>query len=206
MDEAAGSEIAIRINKEVAENEIQELVGKGTFVGDPQWVPGVRGTALDFDGVGDGVLLGNSVSRYGSTDYTLSAWVRTTADDGLIIQQRPKMEQGLDGQFNLEINEGRVRFWSYDGGYQFHFQSKDAINDGAWHHVVAQREGREGRIYVDGKPSGSAEGPIAQLDPSFEMAIGYDLRDNNRYFKGAIDEVRVYSSIVAPDEIKGAEE
>ena len=169
-------------------------VGRGNFVGDPQWVSGVVGTAVEFDGDGDGILVDNQASRFGRGDFTVATWVKTT-ESGSLIRQR-STDSALDGQFSFEIaNDGHLRFWTYDEGkIAFDFRSNAPVNDGTWHHVAAQREGREGRIYIDGRLVGTTEGDVAFLDPQHQIAIGYDPRDNDRYLNGVLDEVRVYSS------------
>lgn len=196
LDEGSGTVIGNRTSP----------LGSGSFAGDPQWVPGVRGTALEFDGSGDGVLVDPSVSRNGRTDFTLSAWVRTTSS-GVVITQRAVSNQ-LNGQVDLEVSaNGRLRFWTYGGAESFNINSDVSVNDGTWHHVVAQREGREGRIYVDGRLAGTGEGDIASLNPQHQITIGFDARGNTRHFDGTLDEIRVFSSAVnisSFDQINGA--
>ncbi|MBW8036631.1 MAG: glycoside hydrolase family 5 protein, partial [Planctomycetes bacterium] len=49
----------------------------GTLAGDTAWVTGETGSALDFDGNGDYVDLGNpSVLDFGTDDFTICAWVK----------------------------------------------------------------------------------------------------------------------------------
>ena len=200
MDEGAGRVIKNdAMHEESAEFTGDQTVGTGTFVGDPKWIPGVHGTALEFDGDGDGVLVGNSVSRCGKTNFTVSAWLRTTAG-GVIIQQRAAPEQGLNGQFSVKVeDDGSLQFWSYDGGVPFDVRSDVSVIDGAWHHVVAQRDDHTARIYVDGQLSGTGAAGTLVLNPRLSIGIGYDLRDKNGFFKGALDDVRIYSSAVDID-------
>ena len=90
---------------------------------------------------------------------------------------------------------------SYEGGVQFDVKSDVSVIDGAWHHVVAQRTDQKTRIYVDGHLSGTGPAGTVVLNPRLSIGIGYDLRDKNGYFKGALDDVRIYSSAVDIDEL-----
>lgn len=168
----------------------------GSLQNGPSWVPGYSGSALDFDGVDDHVTIDAAAALEGTTDFTILAWIRTTATQtGMILQQR----SGINGQYNfLMRSDGTLQFWMYNGGYQFDFSTTTTVNDGAWHQVVAQREGETGRIYIDGVLAGNAVGPVKALDPSLQVAIGFDARDQNKHFQGTIDDVRIYRSSIDP--------
>ncbi len=165
----------------------------GTTQGSPTWGTGRFGSGLQFDGVDDHVTFtGNSPSLGGTTDFSLVAWIRTTAS-GIIIQQR----QGVHGQYNFLVDEnGTLRFWIYNSGFQFDFSTTQTVNDGQWHLVMAQRQGGDGRIYIDGQLAATATGPLKALDPLQPVTIGYDRRDNQRFFTGTIDEVRIHNYII----------
>ena len=185
MDEGRGTRVA----------DLGYANTAGTTRNAPTWVAGRKGTALYFDGIDDHISLPHgSVSLDGPTDFTLAAWVRTTSRrTGMIIQQR----DGTEGQYNLLLDaNGAVRFWIYNGGYQFNFSTGVSINDGKWHLVVAQRAGRRGRIFIDGKLDATATGPLKPLSARLPVAIGWDLRDQNKFFHGTIDDVRVYNYII----------
>ena len=163
----------------------------GTMVDTPVRIVGLTGGALSFDGVNDGVLVGSKGALDGAADFTLSAWVKTTStSDGTIIAQRGP---SWDNVFLVRAQgDGRVRFEIYGGGSQFNIYTTAKVNDGQWHQVIVQREGAAGRIYIDGALAGSATGTIRSLSATQSLAIGYDALDGV-FFKGAIDDVRVYT-------------
>jgi hypothetical protein len=180
MDESGGTML----------HDLGYAAAPGSTRNSPVRVAGRLGNALQFDGVDDHVLFdGNSPALDGTTDFSVSAWVRTTSSSsGMILQQR----DGINGQFNFLLNgNGTVRFWIYNSGYQFDFGTSRTVNDGQWHHVMAQREGEQGRIWIDGELAATASGPLKALDKALPVAIGFDLRDNNKFFDGSIDEVRI---------------
>ncbi|MCA9260449.1 MAG: hypothetical protein KDA61_14655, partial [Planctomycetales bacterium] len=163
----------------------------GALVG-PTWTDGRgAGSSLHFDGVNDYVALGTAPALSGSTSFTVSAWVRTTAG-GRVIQQR---NGGFNGEYWVDVQpSGRVEFGLFgDGAYQWVFNTTATVNDGQWHQVVVQRDGTAGRIYIDGVLRANASGPVRNLDPTISVAVGADIRDHTRYFAGEIDDVRIYS-------------
>ncbi|AQT67157.1 Alpha-amylase/pullulanase [Anaerohalosphaera lusitana] len=172
----------------------------GTVTG-ASWVTGIDGNALSFDGVDDVVNLGTGPSLSGQTDFTVSAWVKTTATAaGVIVQQR---NGGFNGEYVFNMgSDGTLGFMIYgNSAYQFSFSSTATVNDGEWHHVVAVRDGTDGYIYVDAGTPATASGTVRDLASNIGVGIGADIRDNNRYFNGLMDDVRIYDKALSSSEI-----
>ncbi len=175
----------------------------GAVSGGATWGPGNVGGALTFDGVDDGVLVGNSASLTGTTDFTLGAWVKVNpgaASAGCVIQQR-EGGSGTNGEYMLVVNAaGTVNFFVYNAAYQFNITTTATINDGQWHYLTALRSGTNGFVYFDGVQVGTGSGTAKSLG-AFAVAIGYDYRDTTARFKGSIDDVRIYSRALSAAEI-----
>ena len=157
---------------------------------------GYQGGGLDFDGIDDSVTFGNGPALSGATDLTLTAWVKTSASsEQVIVQQRAP--NGFNGQYRFSVNSsGQPQFYLYgNSAEQFNFSSTTTVNDGQWHFVCAVRDGQNGYIYIDGNPvaAATASGTIRDLSSSIDVAVGRDIRDNNRPFNGSIDEVKIYN-------------
>ena len=168
--------------------------GNDGTVNGATWVTGFTGTALQFNGANSSVTFGNGPSVSGLSDFTVTAWIKTSAaSDGVIIQQRDAA--GFNGQYRFRVNSnGALQFMVYgDSAYQFDFATTQTVNDGNWHHVVAVRDGPTGSLYIDGNPSpaATASGTARNLAASISTAVGRDVRDNNQNFNGSFDEVRV---------------
>jgi hypothetical protein len=174
----------------------------GTLANDPTWVPGYDGDALEFDGTNDTVRLSTGPALAGQTDFSVAAWVKTSADSaGVIIQQR---NGGYNGEYRLMVNgNGQLDFMLYgDSDYQYTFATTKTVNDDNWHHVVAIRQGQDGYIYVDGTLEASETGTIRNLDSTIQVAIGSDIRDSVNYYNGTMDDVRIYNKALMEDEIQ----
>ena len=146
-----------------------------------------------FDGASSYIDCGTGPSLAGTTDFTVEAWINTTATaNGVIVQQR--YVNGYNGEYTFAVSAaGTLTFMVFGGGsYQYSFGTSGAVNDGRWHHVAAVRSGANGFIYVDGTLAATASGTPAPLDPTFTTAIGRDDRDKASYFNGSLSDVAIY--------------
>jgi hypothetical protein len=167
----------------------------GTISG-ASWTTGYSSGGLQFDGVDDEVDCGTGASLGGQTNFTIMAWIKTSAAGGnqLIIQQR---NGGYNGEYQFQVNSsGGLYFMVYgNSAYQWQLNTAAIVNDGQWHFVAAVRDGANGYIYIDGNTTAAASGTgtIRDLNPGISVGIGRDIRDNNTQFNGTIDEVRIYN-------------
>jgi len=187
----------------------------GTLGGDPQWVAGKIGGALEFDG-DDYVDLGTpAVLDFGTEDFTITAWIKMTAttrgsifaiggDDGGGIRYTLAMGEGNDNKLTLTMDNDSTKVQS---------MGDTVINDGVWHHVVGMIKGDVSLVYVDGVEDGS-----------IDLPAGYDLSgvlQHNAYIGaitsnasntlhpekfmiGLIDDVRIYDTALTEAEIQAA--
>jgi len=170
------------------------------------WGSGLSAGALAFDGSDDGVLVGSTAALAGTTDFTLSTWVKVApaTSGGYVLQQRESGAGGDQGQYILAVNpDGSVNFAVYNNStWQFDLTTSATVNDGQWHHVAAVRSQTNGRIYIDGVQAASMVGAMQPL-VSHPVAIGYDLADGSKRFAGSIDDVRIYERALSAAEIDG---
>ena len=155
-----------------------------------------------FDGVNDNIRFGTAPSLDGKANFSISAWIKTegSSADQTIIQQR---DSGYNGEYWVRVTSaGLVNFVVYgNSAYQFNINSATEVDDGLWHHVVVEREGATGRIYIDGNLDASASGTVRDLDDTIGVAIGYDIRDNNHPFNGSIDDVKIFNRSLSSAQI-----
>jgi len=151
---------------------------------DPAWVVDdpVRGRCLDFDG-GDYVSI-EPIPTLRSDKVTISAWIkRNPGDDGWspIVRQYNESQKG----YYFCLHNGRPKL--YLGGD--HVQSREDINKDIWYHIAGTYDGDELKIYVDGGPP--TTNPVGGLTGVYDDA--YIGGRGTHYFKGKIDDVRVYN-------------
>jgi len=167
--------------------------------------------AVVFDGTGDYVDVGDkSVLDFGSsTDFTASAWIKTTAEirtdimgkgDGQDSGDKKHWEifTWTDGTFGIFIDDDTNTAISYDDG--------TVVNDGEWHFVMATCS-RTGNLirYVDGLQTGSTSvaSGVGDISSSEIFAIGKrGNKASGDHFNGTIDEVRITNDIRTANEIK----
>lgn len=148
------------------------------------------------NGVAGWLACGTNASLTGSTDFSVSAWIKTTDTSvGTIIQQRDATANGYNGEYKLLMNaDGTLEFFIYNGGFQFDIVSTATVNDGNWHQVVAGRQGTNGFIYLDTAQVASGSGTVVSLNGALLTYVGRDMRDSLEAFNGSIDEVAIYTS------------
>jgi hypothetical protein len=176
----------------------------GTITGDPQWVDGYDGGALDFDGEGDFVETADYDGITGTHARTCSAWINTTTANRTILSwgqnvagQKWRMRADSTGGLRAEVN----------GGYHYGVTN---IADGYWHHVAVTFEddgspdALDILLYVDGQLDATAD----SLDEPIDTAAGPvrigETPWHNSPFIGVIDDVRIYDKVLTVDEIKQA--
>jgi hypothetical protein len=186
MDEAAGS-TALDSTSTAADGSINGAT----------WTTGRRSGGLQFNGA-QSVLCGRRASLAGTTPFTLTAWVRVnagTSQQGTIIQQRAS--DGFNGQYRFYVsNTGRLGFYVYgNSAEQFNFTGNTAINNGNWHHVAAVRDANgNAYLYLNGQLDGSVTGTTQRsLSSSISVGIGADIRDSVNFFRGTLDDIRIFN-------------
>ena len=214
---------------------VKDLSGKGNdgvVIGEPTLVDGPKpafGKAMEFDGVwdnnegrGDSVEVADDDSMdVGDGDITFAMWTKHTMEDQLAVAVRPLGKLPMFGPngpgFEITTvgvdgpNDGHPLglFYGMSGNGPPPRQAVDAdledIADGQWHHLVALKEGNEGRVYVDGKLKASEPLVPLNIDNDFPFMIGVSADSNpgkaHTAYNGAIDEVLFYTRALTEDEI-----
>ena len=185
----------------------------GTING-AQSVPGVGGSALEFDGVDDYV---ETPITDVPLDGTVAAWVNTTHGDvrqavfsshnseefRLQLNYRPGTGGPTRGFLGLNVLYGSLTAYSDIGSEMY---------DGSWHHVAFVWEGASPgtiRAYWDGQEKpvtyGSQNAWVGNYNRTAVHVIGReDLNNNNYFFAGQIDDVRMYDHALSEIEIQAA--
>lgn len=81
-------------------------------------------------------------------------------------------------------------------------KSASVINDGAFHHIVLTRDAMTGayKIYIDGSLDKSGTTGTGVIGTTFR-SIGR-IEGGNGYFKGLLDELKIYSGVLSKDQVE----
>ena len=134
-------------------------------------------------------------------ELTLETWIKTTTGTGGKILGYGSSRTGASASFDRHLymrNNGTISFGVFQAG-GWAITSPTALNNGAWHHVVATVDRESGiGLYVDGQRV--ANNPKV-LNPKLysgywriggDNLSGWGGRPSRDYFTGVIDDVAIY--------------
>lgn len=171
---------------------------------------GQVGQAFTFDGVNDSVTFGSTVGNFGTSDFTIDFWIRTTnttRTEGVLGKREIcghhsfwDMRVGSNGTLNVELDQDA-------GATNYNTQTTSVpINDGVFHLVAVVREGATMRIYVDGvlSATGTTAG-VTNLVNTALLTAGTSActgQDGTNFFTGQLDELEIFNRALSQCEIQ----
>jgi hypothetical protein len=175
----------------------------GTLIGDPQWVIGHDGDALEFDGVDDWVEVPHAANLTVDNEVTVMAWMNTeryigpTGDNWQGI-----MAKGNPRSYSLYTQVSGVLHFSTAGVGTL---SSEQIPLNEWVHVCAMVIGGAHQYYINGEDAGTGGTGIVLpgAADTASVRIG-NARDANRQFLGMIDDVRIYNKALTQEGVQQA--
>jgi len=178
----------------------------GTVNGNPQYVAGVQGQALDFDGSVDYIDVGDSSSLDISGSITVLAWVNPGQNTGT---DRVVSKRSGDRAYNMQQSSGSSNpkfFFSIADASNNAYSSGDTgeLATGQWHHLAGvYSAGTSVRIYVDGSLANENTNsiPASQKTNNVHLMIGTAGDNACCAWMGKVDEVMVYDRALSAAEI-----
>ena len=180
----------------------------GALVGNPKWVEGKFGAALQFDGVDDYVDCGNA-QMLRIPKGTMMAWIKvhTDKDSGLSavtlpFDDSPRWDPPWRS-LGLGAVQGEPVFWIAINAENKEFLS-GALRLHQWHHMTITYDGAMRRGYIDGEVVFAYvfNGEI-KYSSAPSCVIGTRGKDSpGEFFNGVIDEVAIFSEALSNDQIR----
>jgi Tol biopolymer transport system component len=191
-----------------AEGNANDNIGtnNGTLNNGATFAAGEVGQAFSLDGVNDTVTFGNTLGNFGTSDFTIDFWLRTTSTRGEDILSK-RAVCGADDYFDIRISTtGKVGPEVGDSSTVVGFPSNRSVNDGAFHHIAVVRQGAVVRLYIDGVLDSSATGTgVANVSNSANLTVGSGACvgvDGTEFFTGQLDELDIFNRALAASEVK----
>ncbi|WP_342372829.1 PKD domain-containing protein [Propioniciclava soli] len=169
--------------------------------GVPGGLASVTDTAVELTGSSSRVIGAQKLTAPAA--FAVETWIKTTSSTGgRIVGFGTSGTATLSTQCDRHLymdNRGIVSFGVTSGGVRKIINSKSALNDGAWHHLVGQLSPDGMQYYVDGMLQGTDATQTADSYLGFWRVGGDNTWAGDRYFDGFVDEVAVYqASLSAP--------
>ncbi len=171
----------------------------GTLQGDPEWVVGQIGGALDFDG-DDHVDTGWSENL---TNWTIACWAKSPAAPSGDSPSGP-LHRENNYQFNWNHGDGTFRASAaLNVGGTWYAAKYEPLEADVWYHLAATYDGETLSAYRDGELITSNEAPSGPPNNDGNtMKLGRHA-SAVQYFTGTVDDARVYDEALTQDDIQG---
>ena len=179
--------------------------GKGNngVVSGATWATAGRfGKALSFNGVNSWVTVNDSTSLDLTTSMTLEAWVYPTAAQLGWANVIMKEQSGASVYYLASNSDSNVPAGGvYVGGAERSLLGKSALPINTWTHVATTYDGATQKFYMNGVLVSSRTQTGAIQTSTGALRIGGN-SIWGEYFKGLIDDVRIYSRAMTNSEIQ----
>ena len=174
----------------------------GTLAG-PVWTAaGKYGSALGFDGTNDWLTVADAPELDLTTGLTLEAWVRPTSGSGWKTVALKENSATLAYALYSSATGGLPMVIVYTNGAQQKLSGPSALPLNTWTHLAATYDGSQLRLYVNGvlRASKAVTGSIP--NSSGVLRVGGNNVWKTEWFKGELDELRVYNQSLSAAEIQ----
>jgi len=161
---------------------------------------GKSGKAAQFNGKDGYVNLPGAVTD--AEDYTFATWVKW--DGGAAWQRVFDFGNDMTSHMFLTPSQGQgAQFTIHSQGKDQSILTSSPLPTGKWVHVAVTLAGDTGTLYIDGKAAGTNAAMTynpRDLQTS-EAWLGKSRFAADPYFKGSLDEVRIYDKALSAAEI-----
>jgi probable HAF family extracellular repeat protein len=181
----------------------------GTITG-ATWTDGRLCGALDFDGAGDYVDVGDVLDFIDSEDFTITGWFSrdTFANHHVIVGKRNSISSGQGFIVYVEKIGDDLIFEAGDGSDEFSMTSSTTFTSSGWNHfavVFDESSAVNSKIYINGTDDNESQsgtiGDVGSLANALAFRIGSEA-DGGSEFDGRIDDIRVYDRALSQADVE----
>ena len=177
----------------------------GNLTNGPTWTTGKIGRSLSFDGVNDYINLGKNFGNFGRGAFSISLWMHANSA-GVLISKRGTSSYGNfwvfrsrgDLLYSIEFDAGNSSNYSMSG------IGETPIT--GWKHIVFIRTGSLITLFQNGNEDGTANMVHTQnFTNSYPVLLGVRGAGDDglyNYYKGLIDDVRIYDRAISAAEVQ----
>ncbi len=167
---------------------------------------GKIGGAVQFPGKGDSYVVIPHKEYMDADAYTFTVWTKLESASWQYVAWKngPVFpDAGAARHIDIWIHDADypVFMWSAEGGGDFaRLDGKAIIADGTWHHLAKWYDGKNIRMYIDGKLDGEIATKKLMKNGKDDLWIG--ARPGDVSATGLMDEVGFFEKALSEDELK----
>jgi hypothetical protein len=176
----------------------------GTLRGNPAWVVGYDGGALQLNGVDDYVEVPHDPVLTVTSEVTVMAWINVrnlVADyQGIIAKGNASRSYSLYVQSAATLHFSTTSAGAYVGSV-----STGTVKTDEWTHVCAMVVGGGHQYFINGELAGTGGGGITLPGAADTEAVYLgNTHEGGRCLSGSIDDARVYTTALTQDQVQQA--
>ena len=173
----------------------------GTVIGDPAFVDGVEGMALDFNG-DDYVDCGGNAEFSFTDAMTVSTWVNIRSVTSAWMAMIAKGENAWRLSVNNQTTGIHYAFTGGARGWQAANTATELPFD-EWYHVAATYDTNVGAlVYINGVMDASNPDIGGIVTNEMPLLLGENPEATERFFDGMLDEIKIYNRALSAREIR----
>lgn len=186
FDEGSGSVVADSVG-----NADMSIQGTNTA-----WTTGKVGSAYAFNGTNHAATNTNDQVTNPSGAVAIAGWFRTAANTA----NRSYLFQ-IEREYGMRIRNGQLQL-SFQDNVSTAPSWGSELDDGLWHHFVAQNNGTTTELYVDGQLVGSRSETLNGLNGESKNSAIAAKQSGASKFAGSFDDFRYYEGTLTSAEIQ----
>jgi len=169
------------------------LVGQAGFTDDPE------GTCLVLDGESSYITADTGLPELTET-FTIECWVKPVDGQRPYADVLGNHEHDFAGFALQQDGEQRNRYYfTYGTGSAWVYSQTVALTPDVWQHVAVAKSADRLRVYINGLLVSSTAAAAAMKPSATPFMVGLGIAGQERWFRGAIREVRVWRVARRPE-------